>query len=135
MAEISLPSQTIFDYTALINALKNYRQPRDKITKLLRDKTIIRVKKGLYLHNREYVHGLPVMELLANLIYGPSYISLQYALSSCGMIPEAALQISSVTFKNTKRYRTPVGDFIYRSVPRPYYLTGIELRTDSQGYS
>lgn len=135
MAKIFLPSQTIFDYTALINALKNYRQPRDKITKLLRDKTIIRVKKGLYLHNQEHIHDLPVKELLANLIYGPSYISLEYALSSYGMIPEAALQISSVTFKKTKRYRTPVGDFIYRSVPRPYYLTGTELRTGTEGYS
>jgi len=114
---------------------KDYRHPRDKITKLLRDNTIIRVKKGLYLHNREHIRGLPVKELLANLIYGPSYISLQFALSSYGMIPEAALQVSSVTFKKTKRYRTPVGELIYSSVPRPYYLTGIELRTDSQGYS
>jgi len=114
---------------------KDYRHPRDKITKLLRDNTIIRVKKGLYLHNREHIRGLPVKELLANLIYGPSYISLQFALSSYGMIPEVALQVSSVTLKKTKRYRTPVGEFIYSSVPRPYYLTGIELRTDSQGYS
>jgi hypothetical protein len=75
-----------------------------------------------------------VRELLANLIYGPSYISLQYALSSYGMIPEEVVQVSSLTFKKTKRYRTPVGDFVYHSVPLAYYLRGVELRATNEGY-
>lgn len=131
----SLPSQPVFDYTALMDALKEYKRPRDKVTGLLRDEIILRVKKGLYIQNREKLRGIPVKELLANLIYGPSYISLQFALSSYGMIPEEAIQVSSVTFKKTKQYRTPAGDFLYRSVPYRYYLPGINLTTTEKGYS
>lgn len=131
----SLPSQPVFDYPTLMDALKHYKRPRDKVTKLLRDRTIIRVKKGLYVQNYENAQGIPIKELLSNLIYGPSYISLQYALSTYGMIPEVAVQVSSITFKKTKRYRTPLGDFMYRSVPHPYYLRGIRLQTTEQGFS
>lgn len=95
----------------------------------------MRVKKGLYVRNYGNTQEIPTKELLANLIYGPSYISLQYALSTYGMIPEVALQVSSITFKKTKRYRTPLGDFMYRSVPHPYYLRGIRLQTTEQGFS
>jgi hypothetical protein len=117
-----------------MDALKGYRRPRDKVTKLLRDKSIIRIKKGLYIRNNIDPDALQVRELLANLIYGPSYISFQYALSSYGMIPEEVIQQSSLTFKKTKRYRTPIGDFLYRSVPLPYYLPGVELKSTNEGY-
>jgi hypothetical protein len=117
-----------------MDALKDYTRPRDKVTKLLRDRIIIRVKKGLYIRNNVDPSALHVRELLANLIYGPSYISLQYALSSYGMIPEEVIQLSSLTFKKTKRYRTPIGDFLYRSVPLPYYLHGVELKSTNEGY-
>jgi len=90
---------------------------------------IIRVKKGLYVKNRSNWEQLPIKELIANLMYGPSYISLQYALSAYGMIPEAGIHVTSVTFKKTKRYRTPLGEFIYRSVSREYYLPGVLRKT------
>jgi hypothetical protein len=37
-----------FDYQALLDSLKTYERPRDKITSLLRQGIIIRVKKGIY---------------------------------------------------------------------------------------
>jgi len=43
---IRLPSE--FDYNLLLHVLKDYKKPRDKIRGLLRNKDIIRVKKGLY---------------------------------------------------------------------------------------
>ncbi|MCF7929362.1 MAG: hypothetical protein K9L68_11440 [Spirochaetales bacterium] len=42
--------------------------------------------------------------------------------------------MSSLTFKKTKRYRTPIGDFLYRSVPLSYYLHGVELKAANAGY-
>ena len=131
-----LPPQPVFDYLALMEALKAYRHPRDKVTSLLRDGVIIRVKKGLYITNTEQgpgstTAGYPVKEVLSNLLYGPSYISLQYALHLYGMIPEHAVHVTSVTFKKSKRYQTPVGRFVYRSVPRGYYVPGVVRRSTS----
>ena len=77
-----------FDYLALMNALRDYRYPRDRVTKLLASGRIVRVKKGLYILGDELRGGPFSREILANLIYGPSYISLEYALSYHQMIPE-----------------------------------------------
>jgi predicted transcriptional regulator of viral defense system len=115
-----------------MDSLKGYKHPRDRVTALLRDQIITRIKKGLYILNRAGAPPPAIREVLANMIYGPSYISLQYALHMYGMIPEYARQITSVTMKKTKHYQTPVGDFIYRSVPPSYYVPGI-LRKDTAG--
>jgi hypothetical protein len=60
-------------------------------------------------------------ELLANLIYGPSYVSLDYALSHYGMIPERVENVTSVTTGESRRFSTPFGVFTYRPLaPRRY---------------
>ncbi len=46
----------IFDYQALLDALKGYAHPRDKITDLIRKKLIIRIKKGLYIFDDDKVY-------------------------------------------------------------------------------
>lgn len=37
-----------FDYQVLLDSLREYSRPRDKITGLLRQGHIVRVRKGLY---------------------------------------------------------------------------------------
>jgi hypothetical protein len=85
----------------------------------------------MYVDGTRDLRSLPVREAAANLIYGPSYISLRFALASYGLIPEAAIQVTSVTFKKTKRYQTPLGDFVYRSVPAEYYPYGVLRRGEN----
>lgn len=102
-----------FDYESLMQALGHYKKPRDAITRLLRDGSIIRVKKGLYIFGENYRRGVICKESLSNLIYGPSYISLEYALSYHGLIPERVEQITSMTPLRSKTFQTPVGVFAY----------------------
>jgi len=123
----------IFDYQTLLSALKNYAYPRDKISGLLRENEIVRVKKGLYVFGqaggtRRYSH-----EILANLIYGPSYVSLDYALYIYGLIPERVETITSVTLGRSKSFATPVGNFSYRKIGSKAYKTGMEQAFDETG--
>jgi hypothetical protein len=37
-----------FDYSYLMSLLKGYRSPRDKISRMIKKKEIIQIKKGLY---------------------------------------------------------------------------------------
>ncbi|MBN1355757.1 hypothetical protein JXA40_05740 [bacterium] len=90
-------SRDIFDYQQLTDALSHYRKPRDKITRLLADGSIIRIKKGLYCFGEAFRKAPLHRELLANLIYGPSYVSLEYALNFHGLIPERVERVTSVT--------------------------------------
>ncbi|MEM1283421.1 MAG: hypothetical protein AAGG81_07695 [Chlamydiota bacterium] len=120
-----LPAEE-FDYLVLMDALKNYKKPRDKITQLLKTKSIIRVKKGIYIFGQKYRKGPVSLEVLANQIYGPSYISLEYALSYHGLIPERVQWVTSITSQKSKSFETPVGNFSYRHIHTGKYIVGVD---------
>lgn len=116
-----------FDYQTLMDSVSDYVSPRDHISSLLRQGIIIRVKKGVYVFG-ENIRKKPVcMELLANLIYGPSYISLDYALQYHGLIPERITTITSVTTGRSRIFDTPLGRFDYRMIPLHSFRTGMNL--------
>jgi hypothetical protein len=117
-----------FDYQALMAALSEYANPRDKVTALLRRGDIIRVKKGLYVFGDELRRRPYSLELLANLIYGPSFVSLDSALSFHGLIPERIEALTSVTSKRPKTFQTPIGSFIYRQSPRASFHLGMDRK-------
>ena len=115
-----------FDYQVLMDVLRGYEHPRDKITALLRQGIIIRVKKGIYIFGEKYSRGPFSREVLANMIYGPSYVSLDYALHYYGLIPERVEAVTSVTCGRGRRFSTPVGLFIYRMIHLRAYQVGID---------
>jgi predicted transcriptional regulator of viral defense system len=53
---------------------------------------------------------------IANRLYEPSYVSLDTALSHHGLIPDVAMQVTSVTSGTTKRFVNLHGVFTYFSV-------------------
>jgi hypothetical protein len=115
-----------FDYQVLLDALRGYERPRDRITELLKRKEIVRVKKGIYVFGEKHAGGAVAREVLANMLYGPSYISLDYALHYYGMIPERVVALTSVTVKRSRKFSTPLGLFTYREIPLRAYPIGID---------
>jgi predicted transcriptional regulator of viral defense system len=115
------------DYNYLKSYLSGYRNIRVKINDMLKKREIIRVKKGLYIPGEQYRNAPIYKETLSNLIYGPSYISLQYALSFYNMIPERTETVTAVTNKRNKVFDTPVGRFSYRYIHPDLYSEGIDL--------
>lgn len=122
---LSIPFEE-FDYQTLLDSLRGYAHPRKKITSLLHKGELIRVKKGLYLFGEQYRRSPFCRELLANLIYGPSCISLEYALHYHGLIPERVETITSVTCGRSRSFDTPVGRFSYRTLPMTAYRLGVD---------
>jgi predicted transcriptional regulator of viral defense system len=94
---------------------------------MLKSGDIISLKSGLYVLSELYRKPL-VMEHAANMLYGPSYVSLDYALSYYGLIPEHAYQITSVTSSRKKEYQTALGTFLYRKVKAAYYSIGYTIK-------
>lgn len=120
-------TREVFDYQVLTDALSAYNKPRDKITKLLAGGAIVRIKKGLYCFG-EGLRKEPISrEQVANLIYGPSYISLDFALSFHGLIPERVDIVTSVTTRRSRSFETPLGNFSYRMLHEARYTTGAIL--------
>lgn len=114
-----------FDYQVLLDALTEYARPRDKISDLLRKGVIVRIKKGLYVLGPEISRRPYSRELLANLIYGPSYISLETALQYYGLIPERVEAVTSVATGRSRKFKTPAGLFVYRQIPLAAYCFGM----------
>lgn len=110
----------------LMEALSEYRRPNDKISELIRSGELLSLRRGLYVPGPELDLPTPDLFVIANNLRGPSYISLESALSYWGLIPERVYEISSVTIKTTKQYRTPIGRFSYQHLASPYYSFGLQ---------
>ncbi|NLX95484.1 MAG: type IV toxin-antitoxin system AbiEi family antitoxin domain-containing protein [Rhodopirellula sp.] len=123
----------VFDYQQLTACLSHLRKPRDRIHKLLAKGDIVRIRKGLYTFGRMYRRESLSLEVLANLIHGPSYISLDYALSCHGLIPERVSTVTSVALGRSRQFDTPLGTFTYQSLSLPRYALGADLVESSAG--
>ncbi len=108
----------------LLEQLKDYRYPANKLSRLVSEGIVFPVVRGLYVTDRTVPS-----RVLAACIYGPSYLSFDYALSYWQLIPEVAYTFTSATFdkKKKKQFDTPFGLFLYRDVPMDAYPAGIKI--------
>jgi len=110
----------------LVSIFKEYERPNDKIYQLAKEGVIQSIKKGLYVAGPALnIDRKPEPFLLANHILGPSYISVETALSYHGLIPERVYEIASMTTQAPRKFNTPLGMFTYTRLPLPYYAYGI----------
>ena len=123
-------SSDYFDYQALSNALAESGHIRRDIGKLIKAHHIIRVKKGLYIWGESLRQRPYSKQVLSNLIYGPSYISLEYALSFHGLTPERVHIVTAITPQRNKLFKTPLGTFEYRYLNLEAYPWGITWKKD-----
>ena len=123
------------DYSTIVSVLPSYKSPKDKIAALEKSGQIIRLKKGLFVVSPE-IHQLPISkELIANHLYGPSYVSLETALSFYGMIPERVYSTRSIATKRAKEFHTKLGLFDYVSVSKAYYKIGLKQNRANKKYA
>ena len=112
--------------TGTLSACFNYMSsPSEKIRALEKDGQLIRLKRGLYVVN-SVVSGKPINACLcANHIYGPSYVSQQWALRWYGLIPERVYTMTSVTTKRSRVFENSLGRYTYEQVKPEYFAIGI----------
>ncbi len=84
-----------------------------------------RVHRGLYCLSDRYTQGRVNPLELAQCIHGPSYVSLETALSHHGWIPEGVQAITSVALGRSRTFNTPVGLFSFTRVPQRRFLSGV----------
>jgi hypothetical protein len=123
-------------HEALISILKEYRSPNDKIVRLIDEEWLVPIKKGLYVVSPERT-TIPIsIPLVANLLYGPSYVSMDYALYHYGIIPERVVEVTSMTTRRGKVYDLPIGRFSNLHSSLDFYPVGIDRveNTDKTGF-
>ncbi len=110
----------------ILDLLKKYKRPYDKISELVKQGKLTLVRRGVYMAGDKIDVKKPEPFLLANHLMGPSYISFESALSFWGLIPEKVFEITSATTEKTAVYKTPAGRFSYIKIELPYYAFGIQ---------
>jgi hypothetical protein len=92
-----------------------------------------RIHRNLYCLSKRYLRQpLDPLEL-AQRILGPSYISLETALSYHGCIPESVHAITSVSLGRSRSFETPLGLFTYTRIPQTPFLAGVARVSGQDG--
>lgn len=110
----------------ILDLLNDYKRPNDKISELVKAGLLTILKNGLYIPGIKSKLRTAEPFLIANHLWGPSYVSMESALSYWGMIPERVYEITSMTTKASKKYENPIGRFTYKHADVPYYSLGIK---------
>ncbi len=124
----------LFD-ESLLSVLGGSKQAhRLSLTRWVKSGKIIRLKRGLYtLPDDRRKIQFSVM-WLANTLYSPSYVSLQFALSWHDMIPERVLAITSISRLKTARFSNPMGIFTYSHLNKGLFFGFQEKRDEFEKY-
>lgn len=111
----------------LINELKDYKNPRMRIGRMVDQGKLFPVRRGIYEDDR----SCPP-KALAGVIYGPSYLSFEYALALYDLIPERVAIYTSATIRKnrTKSFSNVFGVYEYRDIPAEAFPYGITIQSE-----
>jgi predicted transcriptional regulator of viral defense system len=124
-----------FGADVLMSMMEGTKAPGKKLSYLDRQGKIIRLKKGMYVAAPEASRKEISACLVANHIYGPSYVSCHTALRHWGLIPERVYSIQSMTVKRSRSFQNSIGRFEYIHASEDYYPIGITtIREDGISY-
>ena len=119
------------DYQSLMAHMTEQSHPRRKLKALQKAGVLIRLKKGFYVFSNEFLGKSYSPQIVANLLYGPSYVSLESALAFYNLIPERVSAWTSVTTQKNKAFVTPIGTFTYTHLAETIYPFGVTLKSSS----
>jgi hypothetical protein len=114
----------VFNHAVLVAQLGDYARPNDKISDMLRKAELVSLKRGLYALSAS--GGRPLSRgLIANHLYGPSYVSSYWMLAYYGWLTERVETVTSMCMERSRQIDTPVGRFAYTTIPAQYYAAGL----------
>jgi hypothetical protein len=119
----------------LDEVLSGYRRPSDKVSEWLREGALQPLRRGLYLTGASLRSKVVCLPLVANHLYGPSCVSVDFALAWHGLIPEGVADVTSVTPRPSRRLSNALGRFSYHHLPLHYYAVGQALGASDEGLS
>ncbi len=125
-----LPYFTIFN---LKNTTNSESYLRIILSRLKKRGGVVALKRGVYV-SAEYLNTVKSgdsidahRELVANVIYEPSYLSGEYVLQKYGIMSEAVMTLTSVSSKKTNKFTNELGVFKYYSI-REKLFTGFSVK-------
>lgn len=117
--------------TAVLKSLlTDYCNPNARIKLWVEQGYLVPLKRGLYIVSQEVTQQEPCLGLIANHLYAPSYVSLQFALRQYGLIPERVRLVTNITTCHARIFSNAFGSFAFHNVGRAYFALGITSHTE-----
>lgn len=116
----------------LVRIEGKFQAMRNQLNRWQRRGLLLQLKRGVYILNENDRKVNPSRNFIANQLYGPSYVSLEYALNFYGLIPERVADLTSITTKKTMRFKNAIGSFIYQHI-KPQAFRGFRTFKDESG--
>lgn len=129
----SLPVRV--DYLLLEDLFSNFKSPKKKIFDLKKKGYLRQIKRGQYFNLKsKFLESTPY-EIIANSLYFPSYVSMEWALQFYGLIMDRVSTVTSVTLLRSKDFKTPYASFSYKHITKNRYPVGYITKINKAGDS
>ncbi|MDD9898209.1 MAG: hypothetical protein OXU45_04320, partial [Candidatus Melainabacteria bacterium] len=123
-----LEKYPVFGHWVLGQLGVNPRSLKNSISRWVKQGLVIRLRQGLYTLRQKDQKAQSSSYYLANQIYPPSYVSLEYALQFYDMVPEGVFEITSVTSKKTISFSNQLGKFSYTHIKQEAFTGYLSLK-------
>lgn len=129
----SLPVRV--DFILLKDRFSHHQNPKKKIFNLKAKGFLRQIKRGQYFNLRsKWIETTPY-EVVANSLYFPSYVSMEWALQYYGLILDRVTTVTSVTLLRSQDFETPYAPFSYKHISKNRYPIGYVSKTNKAGES
>lgn len=128
ISELRKKKLYIFSLEDIINLFpdQSLKTLKNNLSRWMKQNRFIRLKRDLYEFVELGVESKITDLYVANRLYEPSYVSLETALSIYSIIPDIAIQVTSLTTRPTRNFKNKYGLFLYRTC-RKRAFTGYRL--------
>jgi predicted transcriptional regulator of viral defense system len=111
-----LDGASLFESAMLLAGKDSPAEVRRQISRWVASGRLHQLRRGLYALAPPQAREAPDALAVASRLQRPSYVSLQSALAYHGVIPEGVPVVTSVTTGRPRRFRTFLGEFVYRHI-------------------
>ncbi len=126
----NLPVQV--DLLLLKDRFSQYKNTKKKIFDLMKKGYLQQIKRGLYYNLKSKEINSTSFEVIANSVYFPSYVSMEWALQYYGLISERVNTVTSVTTQRSQIFKTAYAQLSYTHIIKKRYPVGYIIKIVSQ---
>ncbi len=119
------------EYLLLADRFSSFKSPKKKIFDLKKKGYLRSLKRGQYFNLKSKYIKLTSYEIVANSLYFPSYVSMEWALQFYGLISDRVTVVTSVTTLRSKDFKTPYAPFSYKHITKKRYPVGYVSKVHS----
>lgn len=109
----------------------NIRTLNNQLANWQKDGKVRKLKKGIYTLNDDDRRAPLTAFAISNVLYPPSYISMESALAFWGLIPERVAQVVALTPRKTALFKNFYGLFRYRNIKKNLFFGFVSVKDEA----